>query len=148
MNMPETFIDEEVEQADGKLFSEDEIPDTLKSLMKFVADDYLGEITAHVEFANDWLAEQTETDPSKMGLGRGIGMTSFDWHGHEIMTAVMPYRFFLLQRLTDGVESLDEADQKAVRALFAETGLASILDLKTSRRVVRKNHLEVWAEAD
>ncbi|MEO9599814.1 hypothetical protein [Parasphingorhabdus sp.] len=58
----------------------------------------------------------------------------------------MPYRFFLLQRLTDWVEGLGEADQRSVRALFAETDLEAILDLKTSRRVERKNHLEVWAD--
>lgn len=146
MNMPETFIDEEVEQVGDALFADNEIPGTLKSLMKFAAEEYLGEIAAHVEFANNWLAEKTESDPTKMGLGRGIGMTSFDWRGHEITTAVMPYRFFLLQRLTDWVESLEDKDRMAVGALFAETGLASILDLKTSRRVIRKDHLEVWAD--
>jgi hypothetical protein len=146
MNMPEVFINEEVEQVGDKLFADNAIPDTLKSLMQFVAEEYLGEITAHVEFANGWLDEQTETDPSKMGLGRGIGIASFDWRGHEITTAVMPYRFFLLQRLTDWVDGLYDNDQQAVRTLFAETGLASILDLKTTRRVERKNHLEVWAD--
>lgn len=146
MNMPDTFVDEEMDQAGGKLFSDDEVPDTLKSLMQFVAEEYLGEITAHVAFANAWLDDNSEVDPSKMRLGRGIGMTSFDWRGHEITTAVMPYRFFLLQRLTDWVESLVDKDRKAVGALFAETGLESILDLRTSRRVERKNHLEVWAD--
>ena len=73
-------------------------------------------------------------------------MTSFEWRGHDITTAVMPYRFFLLQRLTDWVGSLEDKDRMAVCALFAATGLASILDLKTTRRVERKNHLEVWAE--
>ncbi len=146
MNMAETFIDEEMEQADGKLFADDKIPGTLKSLMAFVADEYLDEITAHVEFANGWLEKNSEVDPAKMRLGRGIGMTSFDWRGHEISTAVMPYRFYLLQRLTDWVEGLNEQDKRSVRALFAETGLEPILDLKTSRRVQRKNHLEVWVD--
>ncbi|WP_108811816.1 glutathione S-transferase N-terminal domain-containing protein [Sphingorhabdus sp. Alg231-15] len=146
MNMPEIFIDEEAERVGDKLFADDEISDTLKSLMYFVAEEYLGEITAHVEFANDWLEKNSEVDPSKMRLGRGIGMTSFNWRGHEITTAVMPYRFFLLQRLTDWIEGLDGPDQQSVRALFAETGLEPILDLKTSRRVERKNHLEVWAD--
>jgi len=145
INMPETFTDEEVEKAGDKLFSDDDIPDTLKSLMQFIADEYLGEITAHVEFANGWLAERENTDPSQRGLGRGIGMASFDWRGHEIATAVMPYRFFLLQRLTDWVDGLNDKDRMAVGALFAETGLASILDLQTTRRVERKNHLEGWA---
>jgi len=146
MNMPEVFIDEEVEQVGDRLFADDAMPETLKSLMKFIAEEYLGEITAHVDFANEWLVENAETDPREMALGRGIGMATFDWRGREITTAVMPYRFFLLQRLTDWVEGLKDANKQSVRALFADTGLETILDLKTTRRVKRKNHLEVWAD--
>ena len=82
MNMPETFVDGEVEQAGDQLFADNYIPETLKSLMQFVAEEYLGEITAHTRFANDWLAERGDTDPGKMGLGRAIGMASFNWRGH------------------------------------------------------------------
>lgn len=146
MNMAETFIDEAVEVMDGQLFADDAVPDSLKDLMRFVSEEYLGEITAHVAFANQWLSENDDVDPGKWGLGRGIGMTSFDWRGHEITTIVMPYRFFLLQRLTDCFDAASESDQKDIRALFKETGLESILELKTSRRVERKNHLEVWSD--
>jgi len=145
MNMAETFVDESVEQTGEGLISDNAIPDTLKSLMKYVAEEYLGEITAHVTFANQWLSEQEESDPGKWGLGRGIGMATFDWRGHEITTAVMPYRFFLLQRLTDCFDAASDKDQKTIRELFTATGLEPILDLKTTNRVERKNHLEVWA---
>lgn len=147
MNMPETFVDEKTQQIGESLFGDDEISDTLKSLMQFVAEDYLPEITAHVAFANEWLAEkETEgVDPSTLKLERMFGWVKFEWRGHEITTAVMLYRFYLLQRLTDWVDSLKESEQQAVRSLFAETGLESILDLKTSRRVARKDHLEIWA---
>ena len=145
MNMSETFVDQETEQTGEELFSDADIPDTLKALMAFVAEEYLAEITAHVIFANQWLAENADAGPGKTGLGRGIGMTSFDWRGHEITTAVMPYRFYLLQRLTDWVDAASGADQHAIRAVFAETGLESMLDLRTNRRVERKDHLEVWA---
>ena len=72
-------------------------------------------------------------------------MAKFDWRGHTIHTAVMPYRFYLLQRLTDTFESLDPPDKTAIEKLFEGTDLASILNLKATRRVVRENHLEGWA---
>ena len=72
-------------------------------------------------------------------------MATFDWRGHSIRTAVMPYRFYLLQRLTDAFEALDASDRAHIESLFEDTNLAPILHLKTSRRVIRENHLEGWA---
>ena len=148
MNRPEMFVDEVMAKADGKLFADDAIPDTLKSLMQFIAEDYLPEITAHVAFANDWLAEQGDIEPGTNGTDdpamRSIGMAAFTWRGHDIKTAVMLYRFYLLQRLQDAFDTADQAEQKTARALFAECGLEAILDLKTTRRVARKDYLEVW----
>ena len=117
-------------------------------MMRFVADEYLSEITAHVEYANNWLVKQTDLVTGTNGLpdpgARGIGMTPFAWRGIEIETAVMPYRFWLLQRLQDAVAASDAASQTSIRATFATAGLESILDLRTIRRVERSNHLEVW----
>ncbi|MEO0501044.1 MAG: glutathione S-transferase N-terminal domain-containing protein [Pseudomonadota bacterium] len=120
-----------------------DVPETLKALMRFIADDYLPELGAHVAFANDWLAKHPDIEPGTNGqddpTARGIGMATFDWRGTQLTTAVMPYRFWLLQKLQAAAG--DDAD---VRALFAETGLEAMLDLKTARPVERKNHLEVW----
>ncbi len=149
MNRPEMFVDEVMAKADGKSLADDSIPDTLKSLMQFIAEDYLPEITAHVAFANDWLAEHPDIEPGTNGTDdpatRFIGMAAFNWRGHDIKTAVMLYRFYLLQRLQDAFDAADKDAQKTARALFAECGLEAILDLKTTRRVERKDYLEVWA---
>ena len=118
--------------------------------MRYIAEEYLPEIAAHVAFANKWLDERPEIEPGTSGmekpggLARGIGFAEFDWRGHKISTLVMPYRFYLLQRLQDTVASADHATQKSIRTLFAETGLEAILDMRTTRRVERQNHLEVW----
>jgi hypothetical protein len=134
--------------APRELIASDALPDTLVAMMRFVAEEYLSEITAHVEYANNWLTEQTDLVTGTNGLpdpgARGIGMTAFDWRGIEIQTAVMPYRFWLLQRLQDAVAACDAASQTAIRAAFRNAGLESILDLRTIRRVERANHLEVW----
>ena len=134
--------------APRELIAGDELPDTLVAMMRFIADEYLPEITAHVEYANDWLTLQTDLVTGTNGLpdpgARGIGKTAFAWRGIEIETAVMPYRFWLMQRLHDAVAAVDASSQAAIRTAFSNAGLESLLDLRTIRRVERANHLEVW----
>jgi hypothetical protein len=143
--------------ASADLIADDEVPDTLLAMMRFVADEYLPEISAHTEVANRWLAEHPDIepgtngldDPAARGLSGGGGLTgegaaTFEWRGTEITTNVMPYRFWLLQRLHDDLASADDAAQARVRSMFAEAGLEPLLDLRTVRRVERSGHLEVW----
>jgi hypothetical protein len=134
--------------APRELIANDALPETLVAMMRYVAEEYLPEITAHVEYANNWLVKQQDLVTGTNGLpdpgARGIGMTSFAWRGIEIETAVMPYRFWLLQRLHDAVAECDAVSQAAIRTAFRDAGLESILDLRTIRRVERVNHLEVW----
>ncbi|HRD27086.1 MAG TPA: glutathione S-transferase family protein [Caulobacter sp.] len=126
-----------------ELFPDDGVPDTLKALLRFVAEDYLPEVRAYVGFANAWLAERPDLEPMTSGLARSservIGRTAFDWRGESIEVAVMPYRLWLLQKVQDAA-----ADSPVSGRLLAETGLADLLTLTTSRRVERVNQLEVW----
>jgi glutathione S-transferase len=134
--------------APRELVANDALPDTLVAMMRYVAEEYLPEITAHVEYANEWLTQQTDLVTGTNGLpdpgARGIGKTAFAWRGIEIETAVMPYRFWLMQRLHDAVAAVDASSQAAIRTAFSNAGLESLLDLRTIRRVERVNHLEVW----
>jgi glutathione S-transferase len=145
MNMPETFVDEATLKAGDQLNSADDIPNTLKAMMRFVAEDYLPELSAHIVFTNEWLKQQSDETLKQSGPGRSIGMAEFEWRGHTLSTAVMPYRNYLLQRLHAVYDEMDEAGQNWTRALFADTGLSLILDLRSPRKVVRKDHLEAWA---
>jgi len=68
------------------LFADDHVPDTLMALLRFVAEDYLPEIRAYVQFANDgsrrgldsftWRARTALLEP------RIVGMTTLTWRGH------------------------------------------------------------------
>ena len=148
MNRAEISEEHTIDNPPQSLFGRDALPDTLTALMTYVSEEYLAEITAHVAFANQWLAEQgADPEEVKAPLGRGIGFAEFDWRGHRISTAVLPYRFYLLQRLQDHVESASSADQDTIRDLFSRTGLESILDIRADRRVIRENHREAWAPA-
>ena len=142
MNAPEDCNATFSQVAKDELFADFSLPDTLKALLRFVSTEYLQELTAHTKFANTWLNEnpiQTHDPKSRI-----IGFTEFKWRGHTIKTAVMTYRFFLLQRLHDTFDAMEKSHQSNVRELLSETKLESILDLRTKYRVVRRNHLEHW----
>ena len=98
MNMAEPYLDEATQISGPDLFAFEALPETLKALMRFVADEYLPEITAHTAFTNQWLADHPNPAESTTPKNRFIDATTFEWRGHEITTAVAPYRNFLLQR--------------------------------------------------
>ena len=147
--------------ADPALVEGSALPDTLLALMGYVAEEYLPEIRAHVEMANQWLAEHPGIEPGTNGLdhpgarglmgGRGLlggGAATFDWRGQQLTTGVMPYRFWLMQRLHDDLATADPAAQARVRQAFSAAGLEPLLDLRTLRRVERHDHLEVWGPVE
>jgi len=130
------------------LFADDGVPDSLMKLMGFVAEDYLPEIRAHVDFANAWLDERPDLEAGTNGLkrpgDRGIGKVSFDWRGTTIEAGVMPYRIYLLQKMQDAADALAPDERRDVEAMLAACGLGEMLTLHTRRRVERKDQMEVW----
>lgn len=160
MTTSEPYLHEYGGSSDGvsaSFIDDGEIPDTLLAMMRYVGQEYLGELAAHVEVANKWLAERPDLesgtngleDPAARGLagGRGLegqGKATFDWRGQQITTNVMPYRFWLMQKLHDDLASASAAEQQRVRQVFQAGGAEAMLDLRTLRRVERDGHLEVW----
>lgn len=150
MNMAETFVDEAALNADGQLLASDNLPESLLQLMRFIAEDYLPEITAHVECANSWLDGnpdiETGSETGNKSMKSGLGMASFIWQNTEIATVVIPYRFYLLQRLQDALDRQPEGAQTDIRGTFERTGLTSLLNLRTNRKMERKGNQEVWGQ--
>tara|TARA_R110002110_G_scaffold407130_1_gene627869 strand:- start:3057 stop:4202 length:1146 start_codon:yes stop_codon:yes gene_type:complete len=130
------------------LFEGDSVPDTLKNLLRFIAEDYLPEIRAFVAFTNQWLAEHPDVPSGSNGLprsqDRALGAVEFNWRGHQIRVGVMPYRLFLLQKIQTIADAATPDARRAIDALLAGTGLSDLLKLKATRRIARQNHLEVW----
>lgn len=147
MNKPNADFSELVGYEEA-LIADDAIPDSLLTLLKRVAADYLPEIKAMIAFSNDWLADNKPAQGDNVGgisLGRGIGMCSFDWRGVTVKAVVMPYRIFMLQRIQDAYDGLADEARASVDALLAATGLSDIITTRCTRRVERANHLEIWA---
>lgn len=141
------------------LIDDEAVPETLLAMMRFVSEEYLPEISAHVEVANQWLGEHPDLvagtngqdDPAARGLssGRGLsggGAATFEWRGIDITTGVMPYRIWLMQHLHDDLAVADADAQNHTREIFRAGGLETLLDLRTLRRVERAGHLEVWGD--
>lgn len=144
MNMAEHYEDGATLKAGESLLDFANIPESLIDLMRFISADYLPEILAHIDFTNNWLEKNPSPREAHNPADRSIGGASFKWRGHNLTTAVMPYRFFLLQRLQDAFDQLNPAQKASVRSLFAGVGAEEFLDRRVKQRVVRENHLETW----
>ena len=132
---------------DERLFPDDNIPETLVTLLRRVALDYLPEIKAMIAFTNNWLMEN-KPEPGAIVGGkaseRGIGFCAFAWRGVTVSAIVMPYRIFMLQRIQDAYDRLPAPDRADVDKLLAETGLSDIITARSHQRVERENNREVW----
>lgn len=130
------------------LIADDGVPDTLKALLGFIAEDYLPEITAMVCYTNDWLKARPDIVQGTNGLDRAsdrsIGMVDLVWRGQPIKVQVLPYRLYLLQKVQDVFDGADAGGKAKIEGLLGETGLAPLVTLRTHRRVERAKHLEVW----
>lgn len=126
------------------LIADDGVPETLIALLRFIAEDYLPELAAHVDFANGWIDRHPDLQTGTNGLPdpgtRMIGRASFDWRGMRIETMVMPYRFYLLQRVKAAIAAAGET----MAGILADTGLEAVATLQTHRPVERLGYLEVW----
>jgi glutathione S-transferase len=134
-----------------ELFPDDSIPDTLRALLSYIGEEYLDEAVAQVAAVDTWLAEHPEVTDGDVVLGkpkrRLSGTTTFDWRGHPMTVAVVPYRMFLIKRVQDAFGAATPDEQAAIRALFAEAGLDPLLDIRPRRWVVRADNREVWGPA-
>jgi hypothetical protein len=124
------------------LFANDQIPDTLKAVLRHAAEDLVPETQAAAHFIDDWLEAQGNIREGAV-LERGIGMCRFELRGTTINALAQPYRIFLLQRLQDACAAMSADDRRAVEELLAEVGLRPLLQIHTRRRVERANHREV-----
>ena len=117
---------------------------TLASLLAFVGEDYLADITAQIEYLRAWLPQQDEAVLSGQPIERGVGRAALDWRGHQIEIGVAPYRLWMLQRVQDAAAKLSPQDATRLDALLTPAGLAPLLTLHAGRRVERRQNREWW----
>jgi hypothetical protein len=121
----------------------DEIPETLKDILKFVAEqDLVAETSAAADTINYWLKEKKPAPGSE--APRGAGFAEFKIRAASVSAMAQPYRFFLLKKMQDAFLSLDPEAQNEVKTLLMELGLEILLDLKLHREIGRKDNLGIW----
>ncbi len=124
------------------LFANDQIPDTLKAVLRHAAEDLVPETQAAARFIDEWLEGQKDLEEGAV-LERGVGMCSFELRGTTVNALAQPYRIFLLQRLQDACAAMPGGDRQKVQELLEEVGLGPLLQIRAQRRVERANHREV-----
>jgi len=141
MNRTESDMGEFPDQTET-FFENDDIPDTLQAVLKKIAEDLVPESTAAAECINQWLADNTPAagDP----VERGVGFGEFELRGTKITALAQPWRFFLLARMQQGFNELDDPPKEEVRAFMRDLGLETLLTLTIDREVKRHDNLEVW----
>jgi glutathione S-transferase len=132
------------------VLTDDEVPEGIHQLLQLVAEDFLEEIRAHVEFANNWLGQNPDIKTGEVVGGaarnRVLGECHFTWKGVPVDINIQPYRLYMLHRVQSYANSLDEADRIECLDLLRSTGLEGLLALQMHRPVERRNNREIWGE--
>lgn len=131
-------------QAD--LLADDEIPHTLATVLRILAEDFVPETEAAARMINDWLEEsQPEVGAQAVGrLAEAPVQAEFLLRGEPVSALAQPYRFFQLQRVQKAYLALPSDDKASVDAVLDRCGMSAILSVTLSRRIGRANNLEVW----
>jgi len=141
MNRTESDMPEFPEQKETFL-ENDEIPDTLKGVLKKIGEDLVPESKAAAECINQWLAENNPAPGDT--VKRGVGFGKFELRGTRISALAQPWRFFLLARIQKAFNELEDNAREEVGAFMQGLGLESLLTLTIDREVKRHDHLEAW----
>ncbi len=143
MHRPEADIGEFEGHEDAYL-ADDAIPDTLVDILRQLAIDYVPETRAACEVINAWLAEQGDLAPGTTAERRVGEDAVFDLAGTQIAVAAQPFRFYVLKRVQDEFEALEDPERGAAAELLAACGMGELPDLRLTRDIGRRNNLEVW----
>ncbi len=127
---------------------DDEIPDTLLAIGEVAAGEMIPEVPDQVAGFNAWAAGQPVA-PGEPILDkphrRAVGTVETAYQGVAFKAGVSPYRIYLLQKLQDAFDVLEDASKARAQAWFDAAGLSPLLDARPVHRVSRKDNLEVWA---
>ena len=126
----------------------DEIPDTLQTVLRVVAQDFIPETAASADFLNLWLSQKNPDEGSSavFRLGSSIGSIEFHVRAQAIKALVVPYRHFQLQRIHRVFDEHDNLAQDQIAQLLRACGMENILNFRLNRQIGRLDNLEVWLD--
>ena len=132
--------------AGNDFLADDEVPETLVSVLKILAEDFVPETVAAAAWINDWLNEhQPEAGAVAVGrLAEALGTADFTVRGETITALAQPHRFYLLQRVQDIYASASSEERACIDAVLSKSDVAEAALTALSRRIQRADNLEVW----
>jgi len=121
---------------------DDEVPDTIVSLLRLCLSDCGPDLVRSAEVYDDWAAEHSDSPPGALVSPKGfdepsVGRFDGSLRGVALPMGAATYSLWVLQRGLDWFRALGEADQRAGRDLVAACGGAALLDVTLRRRLTR-----------
>lgn len=142
MNRPELDTGEMVGRED-EYYANDDIPETLVSVLRHLARDFVPETLAAAESINRWLGDNSPA--AGAAVPRAVSeQAEFQVGDMDVRAIAQPYRFFLLKRVQDTVSALDEQARKRVDDLLARCNMADVLGAGLDREIGWDGNQEVW----
>ena len=142
MNRPGLDIGD-LRDAVGDYRADDEIPESLVSVLQHIAKDFVPETLAAASAINQSLAAESPAPGTPMP--RGVSqIAQFEAAGMKVNAIAQPYRFFLLKRVQDAVAALDERDRERVDDLLARCHMTDVLTARLDREIGWTDNREVW----
>jgi len=142
MNRPELDIGE-LKNAVADYRADDEVSDTLVSVLQHMATDFVPETGAAAEAINRWLGANSPAAGTP--IPRAVSeMAEFEAAGMKINAIAQPYRLFLLKRVQEAVSALDGQTRERVDDLLARCNMTDVLTAKLDREIGWADNREVW----
>ena len=142
MNRSEPDIGEFASKEESYL-PNDEVPPSLIAVLNQIAIDFVPETKAAAETINEWLCQNSQLKTCTVAE-RSVGVAEFDVGGTAVRAIAQPYRFYLLKRVQDFVDSLTGIEKKDVLELLQSCGMSDLLEARLSRQIGRHDNREVW----
>jgi glutathione S-transferase len=141
MNRADQDAPEYFDAGDGYL-DEDEVPETLLTVLRILSEDLVPETQAAATTINGWLAEnQPESGAT---AERFLGESQFTVRETPLKSVAQPYRFFMLQRAQEIYDGLDASNKIAVDEMLQSCGLSELMTIRLARQVGQQDNLEIW----
>lgn len=132
-----------------QFFSDDEIPDTLKAILRLIAQDFLPEVKCMVSEVDSWLAANSVEEGqcvTEKPRKKYLKQMDYPFRGTTVTGMVIPYQLYMLQRISDYFSVRSEKQQSELANVYSAVGLQELLTLTAARRVERPGLIEVWGQ--
>ncbi len=141
MNTPE-IVSPEFADAPMEYLPDDEIPETVLSLLRLCIADAGPALVRSAEVYNDWAARHTDRPQGSIISPDGfdeavVGRVDHTLRGVPVPSGAGTYPLWVLQRGLDWYAAQSEVDRLVGRELLAKCGGADLIDIELGRRLTR-----------